>query len=251
LAGIASGGIKKLNAVKPSGKNLNAKKGERKMKRLLFLILSATIVLGSVFVGWAQEPYKIGVVNNSTGALGMFGIVQNRGIELAAEVINKAGGVDGHKIVPIIYDGETKPDVNLRMARKLINQDKIKVLIGPNFMAGIKSIGPVVNEKKIPMTNFGATVIDPAKDPYMFSFGSNNTIMAQALVEYYHKKGIKKIAIIAVKSSYGEEFAAAYRDCMRKYPDMSIVATEWFMYEDTDITPQITKLISRAELPLS
>ena len=247
LAGIASGGIKKLNAVEPSGRNLNAKKGERMMKRLLFLILSATIVVGSVFVGWAQEkkePYKIGVVNNSTGATGTFGIMQNNGVELAAEVINKAGGVNGHPIVPIIYDGETKPDVNLRMARKLIQQDKVKVLIGPNFTPGIGSIAPLVNEVKIPMIKFGGYIVNPIKDPYVFSVTVDNEVMAQGIVEYYRGKGIKKIAIAAVKTSYGEEYLASYKKYLAKYPDMMIVATEWFMPEDTDITPQISKLIA-------
>jgi branched-chain amino acid transport system substrate-binding protein len=216
------------------------------MKSLLFLMLSITLFIGSPFTGWAKElkePYKIGVVNNSTGAFGMFGIPLNDGVRLAAEVINRAGGVDGHLIVPIIYDGETKPDVCLRMARKLINQDKVKVLIGPNNSAGIKAIAPVANEAKIPMINFGALTIDTATNPYVFSGGTDNDLMAEGLVEYYHRKGIKKIALLAVKSSYGEEWTAATRKYVAKYPDMSIIAVEWFMYEDTDITPQMGKLI--------
>lgn len=217
------------------------------MKSLILLMVSITLFIGSPFTGWAQgkkEPYVIGVVNNSTGAMGMFGILQNNGIQLAADLINKAGGVDGHKIVPLIYDGETKPDVNLRMARKLIKQDKVKVLIGPNFTPGIGSIAPLVNEAKIPMPKFGGYIVDPAKDPYLFSFGGDNAVMALALVEHFRTKGIKRIAIAAVKSSYGEEFTDCYRKYVAKYPDMSIVGVEWFMLEDTDITPQITKLMA-------
>lgn len=217
------------------------------MKKLLWFTQAFILVVGIVLAGGAhaqKEPYKIGVINNETGGMGMFGIIQDRGIRLAAEVINKEGGVNGHPIEVIIYDGETKPDVNLRMARKLIEQDKVKVLIGPNFTPGIAAIAPLVNEAKVPMMKFGGFIVDPAKNPYVFSMGQDNRLIAEAMVEWYRQKGIKKIAIIAVKSAYGEEFTQSYVNYLKKYPDMRVLATEWFMPEDTDVTPQMTKLIA-------
>lgn len=202
------------------------------------------LLFAAAGAAYAKEPYKIGVINNETGAMGMFGIVQNAGIRLAAEVINKEGGIDGHKLEVIIYDGETKPDVNLRMARKLIEQDKVKVLIGPNFTPGIAAIAPLVNEARIPMVKFGGYVVNPAKDPYVFSMGQDNRLIAQSMVEWFRKKGVKKIALIAVKSAYGEEFTKGYVDYLKQFPDMQLVATEWFMPEDTDLSTQMAKLIA-------
>lgn len=222
------------------------KKGEN-MKKLFLLSLVFIWVIGAGaldYIRAQQEPYKIGVVNNETGAMGMFGIVQDRGIRLAAEVINKEGGVNGHHIEVIIYDGESKPDVCLRMGRKLISQDQVKALIGPNFTPGIAAMSSVINEAKVPMMKFGGYVADPKKDPYIFSTGQDNRLIAQSMVEWYRNKGVKKLAIIAVKSAYGEEFTKSYQDYLAKYPDMTVTAVEWFMPEDTDITPQMTKLIA-------
>ncbi len=216
------------------------------MKTRLWFTSAVMLALALGLTGpvQAQAPYKIGVINNETGGMGMFGVIQDKGIRLAAEEINKAGGINGHKLEVIVYDGETKPDVNLRMARKLIEQDKVKALIGPNFTPGIAAIAPVVNEAKIPMVKFGGFIVDPAKNPYVFSMGQDNRLIAESMVEWYRSKGIKKIAIIAVKSAYGEEFTQSYINYLKKFPDMKVVATEWFMPEDTDVTPQMTKLLA-------
>ena len=150
-----------------------------KMRLWMTLALVASAAIGFAGLVHAQsQPFKIGVVNNETGGMGMFGTVQDRGIRLAAEVINKEGGINGRKLEVIIYDGETKPDVNLRMARKLIEQDKVHVLIGPNFTPGIAAIAPLVNEAKIPMVKFGGYIVNPAKDPYVFSMGQDNRLIA-------------------------------------------------------------------------
>lgn len=217
------------------------------MKTRLGFTVAFILALGIGLVGRTHaqgEPFKIGVINNETGGMGMFGIIQDKGIRLAAEVINKEGGINGRKLEVIVYDGETKPDVNLRMARKLIEQDRVKVMIGPNFTPGIAAIAPLVNEAKIPMVKFGGYIVNPAKDPYVFSMGQDNRLIAESMVEWYRKKGIKRIAIIAVKSAFGEEFTQSYLSYLKKFPDMRVLGTEWFMPEDTDVTPQMTKLIA-------
>lgn len=220
-----------------------------KSKILLVATLVISLLIGVIGLSCRRapqllEPYKLGVVNNTTGWLGIFGIAQIDGINLAAEVINKQGGVNGHPLVITWYDGESKADVNARMARKVIEADKVDVMIGPNFTPGIAAIAPLVNEGKIPMMKFGGYVVNPAKDPWIFSMGSDNFNMAQGMVEYYTKKGYKKIAFLAVRNAFGEEFLKGYQDYLPKYPDVKILGLEWMMPEDTDITVQMTKLIA-------
>ena len=80
---------------------------------LIFMVGSALMVCVK---SEAKEPYKIGIVNNSTGFMGIVGIPQDAGSRLATEVINREGGINGNPLETIIYDGESKPEVCLRCA---------------------------------------------------------------------------------------------------------------------------------------
>ena len=219
------------------------------MKKKIFGLVALVIfMIGSTLMvcvqSEAKESYKIGIVNNSTGFMGIVGIPQDNGSHLATEVINREGGINGNPLKTIIYDGETKPDVCLRMARKLVQRDKVGVLISGNFSPGIAVIVPVSLEYKIPTMKYGTYVVDAVKEPWMFSMGTDGYMVAGGLIEFLHKKGHKKIAFIQIQDAFGETWLKGMRAYLPKFPDMKEVGIEKFMPGDTDITPQMSKLIA-------
>src|SRR5439155_155933 len=73
------------------------------------------------------KPYKIGVLQPLTGAAAAGGKTALVGTQLAADRINKSGGINGRPIELVIADYESKPDVGRRKAEKLVVEDKVDV----------------------------------------------------------------------------------------------------------------------------
>jgi branched-chain amino acid transport system substrate-binding protein len=217
-------------------------------KRDCGLVVLFILMLSSIFIIYteseAKETYRIGIVNNSTGFMGIVGIPQDAGSRLATEVINREGGINGNPLETIIYDGESKPEVCLRMARKLVDRDKIDVMISGNFSPGIAVIVPVALEYKIPTLKYGTYVVDAVKEPWMFSMGTDGHFVGRGLVDYLHRKGYKTLAFIQIQDAFGEAWLKGMRIALGKYSDMKELGIEKFMPGDTDITPQISKLMA-------
>lgn len=211
---------------------------------VVVFILMVSLTLMVCIKSEAKETYKIGIVNNSTGFMGIVGIPQDAGSRLATEVINREGGINGNPLETIIYDGESKPEVCLRMARKLVERDKVDVMISGNFSPGIAVIVPVALEYKIPTLKYGTYVVDAVKEPWMFSMGTDGHFVVRGLVDYIHRKGYKTMAFIQIQDAFGEAWLKGMRIALAQYPDMKELGIEKFMPGDTDITPQISKLMA-------
>src|SRR5882724_5368111 len=71
------------------------------------------------------KPYKIGTLQPLSGAAAAGGKTALVGIQMAADRINKSGGINGRPVELIVADYESKPDVGRRKAEKLVVDDKI------------------------------------------------------------------------------------------------------------------------------
>jgi urea transport system substrate-binding protein len=76
-------------------------------------------------------PIKIGIIADLSGPLGSFGATIRNGALLAVSEINEAGGIAGREVVPIVEDTETDVTVTAEKARKLVDEDRVDVVIGP------------------------------------------------------------------------------------------------------------------------
>src|SRR5437899_417693 len=94
------------------------------------------------------KPYKIGVLQPLTGAAAAGGKTALVGTQLAADRINKAGGINGRPLELIIADYESKPDVGRRKAEKLVVEDKVDVGEGGYLSNVCLACIPVFEEQK-------------------------------------------------------------------------------------------------------
>src|SRR4030042_5452741 len=100
-------------------------------------LLTARLALGA-------DPIKIGsVLRLSIGA--EHGIPSQRGVELAVEQVNKAGGINGRQVEVIFEDEKDSPAASVHAVQKLINVDKVVALIGPMTSGGILAAGKIAN----------------------------------------------------------------------------------------------------------
>ena len=124
----------------------------------------------------AQEPIKIGFIYVMSGRLAHYGFGAKQGAELAMDEINRAGGVNGRKLVGIYEDTQLKPDVGVQVARKLVTQDKVDVVMGIVSSGVASAVAPVMNELKTPLIITLAMTPDVTGkicNPYTFRVSQN------------------------------------------------------------------------------
>ena len=90
----------------------------------------ATAVMAFAGIAGAVEPIKIGVSGPFTGGSSSMGVSMRDGVKLAAEEINKAGGVLGRPLQLIERDDEAKNERGVQIAQELINKEKVVATVG-------------------------------------------------------------------------------------------------------------------------
>src|SRR6516165_9817951 len=155
--------------------------------------------------GRAAEPLKIGMVASLTGPAAEVGRYAIQGAKLAAEEVNKTGGVLGRPIELVIEDNQTtNPGVVLAFS-KLAGDKDIPAFIGPPFSTQIHAIAPDIQRLGKPVM-IGGT--DPQLthmgNPWLFRFRPNDIYSARVIADYGVKTlGKKKWAIVHSTDAFG------------------------------------------------
>jgi branched-chain amino acid transport system substrate-binding protein len=175
------------------------------MRKAFLAAVAACALIAAGGTGQAQEKLKIGVMATLSGALTSGGEDGVRGVQLAAK---QAGNkIAGREIDIIVAATDASPDSALRAARKLVEQDKVQLIIGP--LSGSEGIAMRDYSKTVPnlvMVNGSSgaletTYVNPS--PNFFRFNSDGAQWMAGLGEYVLKdKGYKKISVIAEDYSF-------------------------------------------------
>src|SRR5262252_7357626 len=121
-------------------------------RRAITAGLAAAIVFGlTASTGFAQELIKVGLVAALSGGSAKSGEGITRGLTIAIDEINAAGGLlGGRKLELVRRDDESNPSKGQVAARELIDQEKVAVMFGGIDSPVSLAIVPVVNKEKIP-----------------------------------------------------------------------------------------------------
>jgi len=99
----------------------------------------------------AKPDVKVGVVISLTGVGNAYGPVQKNGVELAAQRINDAGGVNGAKLVLVIDDDQSTTDGGVTAFRKQTSQDRVTAILGPTLSNTAVAAHPVAQSAQTPV----------------------------------------------------------------------------------------------------
>jgi branched-chain amino acid transport system substrate-binding protein len=170
-----------------------------------FIFLALVAILGFATIAHAQDEFKFGCIATLEGPFAALGEDGIRGVKLALKQKNFT--VAGKKIELIIMSSDASPDSAVKAARKLVEQDKVDLVIGP--LSGSEGIALKEYAKTQPQVTIlnGAsaaqdtTLRDPA--PNYFRFQTDGAQWMAGLGEYAVKvKGYKKIVTIAEDYSF-------------------------------------------------
>jgi branched-chain amino acid transport system substrate-binding protein len=189
-----------------------------KITRRLLFAAAATVTVAAAPALAQDKTLKVGGLATLEGVFAKNGEDSMRGIEMALKEHNYTAG--GYKIDLIKGSSDAKPDVAIRTARKLIEQDGIQILIGP--LSGSEGLAMKDFAKTKPEITFingssaaqDTTLRDPA--PNFFRFSSDGAQWSYGLGEYVYKtKGWKKVASLAEDYSfpYTQFFGFALEYC--------------------------------------
>ncbi|MCG8695292.1 MAG: ABC transporter substrate-binding protein, partial [Minwuiales bacterium] len=105
---------------------------KNRLKRAGLGLLAATALVASAYGAQAQDKeIKIGVIYDYTGPLAAGGSsLQALGAKIVIDYFNSQGGVEGYKINAIYADAQSKPDVAINEAVRLIEQENVDMLLG-------------------------------------------------------------------------------------------------------------------------
>src|SRR4051812_35282510 len=99
-----------------------------RVRKLGLALVGAALACGPAF---AADDIKIGAIYDLTGPFAGGGSKPaSIGNKIAIDMINERGGVEGHKIVGIFVDAQSKIDVAINEAERLLNEQKVDVLMG-------------------------------------------------------------------------------------------------------------------------
>lgn len=192
-----------------------------------------------------SKPIKIGVLASQTGGLEAYGKQTLRGFELGLEYAT--GGtmeVDGRKIQFIVEDTETKPEVAVQKATKLLEDDEVDFLVGSSSSGDTLAVLPLAEEYEKIM------VVEPAVadsitgsefNKYIFRTARNSSQDAVAGAAAIAKDGVK-IATFAPDYSFGRDGVAAFKEAAEKL-GAEIIHEEYADPAATDFTSNIQKVI--------
>lgn len=230
----------------------------KRVNKLLSVLAAGAVFMGALTgcgggggsKGADGDTIKLGAVLEMTGGSASFGISSKNGIDLALKKINEKGVLGGKKLSLVVADTKSEASEATNAMQKVISQDKVVAVIGPNQSSAVIAAGSINNGSKVvdvtPMgTNPDVTVdpgtkkvkpysfrtcfIDPFQGTVMASFASNDL-------------KVKKAAIyIDNTSDYAKGLAQFFKENFVKNGG-EVVIEEAYLQKDTDFKATLTKI---------
>ena len=161
----------------------------------------------------AKEPIRIGYLPALTGPSSSTGVGINRGVQLAVQEINAAGGIDGRQLELITRDTQSDPTKAVNGAAELTHGQKVSVVFGPVNSGESLAVVPLLARTNTPQIHpcWVDTLTDPKKYPMCFRNAPTNQQIGGAANRYVVEVlKRKKVAVISDTTGYGTASVNAY-----------------------------------------
>ena len=204
--------------------------------------LRRAIALGALLIaGAAHANLKVGIDLSSTGPAATIGITSKNAMLMWPKTIA------GQNAQYIILDDGSDPGTAVKNIRKLINEDHVDVIVGPNITpAAMAALDPVAENQTPMITLIGsASVVEPqeGKRVWAFKMAQTDSAMADVMTRYMANHNVKTVGFIGFADSYGDSWLNEFTK-FAVLRHIQVVATERFNRTDASVTGQVLKLLS-------
>jgi branched-chain amino acid transport system substrate-binding protein len=209
--------------------------------------MSAAAVYAFAGTAEAEAPtIKIGSFLSVTGPAAFLGDPEEKTLKLYVEKLNNAGGVIGRKLELVVYDDAGDSDKARTFAKRLIDQDKVDVIIGGTTTGTTMAALPLVEQAGVPFISLaGAVVIVEPVKKWVFKTPHTDRMACEKILDDMKARGISKIGVIAGAGGFDRSMRQECLKVAEKY-GITVVADESYGVKDSDMSAQLTKIKNTA-----
>ncbi len=202
----------------------------------------AVAVLAMTVAGAQAQNAKVGAVLSVTGPAAFLGDPEHKTLQMLVEQTNAAGGLLGKKLELVSYDDGSEAAKANGFAKRLLEDDKVDVIIGGTTTGATMGMYPMVEKAEMPFMSLGGgvVIVEPVKK-WMCKVAHNDRMAAEKVFLDMQKRGLKNLALISETSGFGASGRKETLAAAAKY-NIDIVADETYGAKDTDVTAQLTKI---------
>lgn len=205
-------------------------------------LLAAALLGGASLGALAADPIKIGSVLSVTGPAAFLGDPELKTLQMYIEDINKKGGVLGRHLELVHYDDGSEAAKANGFAKRLIEDDKVDIIIGGTTTGATMSMVPLVEKAGIPFVSLaGAVVVVEPVKKWVFKTPHTDRMAAEKVFEDMKKRGFSKVALLSETSGFGASGKKETEGVAGKF-GITLVANETYGPKDTDVSPQLSKI---------
>ncbi len=203
------------------------------------------IVAGAMFAAggaFAQEPIRIGAFLSATGPAAFLGDPEQKTLEMYVERLNASGGVIGRKLQLVVYDDAGDAEKARTFAKRLIEQDRVDVIVGGSTTGTTMAVVPLVEEAQVPFVSLaGAVVIVEPTKKWVFKTPHTDRMACEKIFADLRARSLTKLALISGAGGFDKSMRGECLKIAGKY-GIEVVADETYGAADNDVTAQLTKI---------
>lgn len=201
-----------------------------KMKNLIAASIAALAAAPTL------ADINVGVIASLTGPAAALGAETKKAVAMFPTTVGS------EKVNFILLDDGTDPTNATKNVRKLISEDKVDVILGPNLIVTANAMADVANNDKTPMVSVAPLDVSGDKRGYVFRSEPSSELMVNKVVADMIEGGAKTVGFIGFSDSWGELLLKALTKATEG--KMQIVATERYGRADPSVQAQVLKVIS-------
>jgi branched-chain amino acid transport system substrate-binding protein len=207
--------------------------------RMMMVVLALSLVATPAVMA---ETLKVGAILAVTGPAAFLGGPEVRTIEMLADEVNQAGGINGNKIELIVKDSGGSPEKAISFAKQLIEEEQVVAVIGPSTSGESMAVKKLFEESRTPLLSCAAAevIVNPVAS-YVFKTPQSDSFAVRRIFMTMQEMGISKIAVLAGNTGFGK---AGKEQLQAIAPTMGIEIVEAEVYDKdaNDLSAVVAKI---------
>jgi len=209
------------------------------MKALVRLAIGAAVAIAFTAAATAAD-LKVGLSVSLSGPNSSLGVPYAKGMQAAIAFRPEIGG---RKVQLIVLDDGSDPSSAGRNARKLVEEEKVDILMGSSGVPATIAISQVGRESKTPMIGLSPISLPPAESDWTVTVAQPPQLMIDAVVQRMKRDGVKTVGYIGFSDAWGD---LVYNSLMKaaEPAGIKVVTNERYARADASVTGQVLKIVA-------
>jgi branched-chain amino acid transport system substrate-binding protein len=205
---------------------------------------AAAVAVSASMSGFATgslaADLKVGLSVSLSGPNASLGVPYAKGMQAALAYKPE---INGRKVQLIVLDDGSDPTTAGRNARKLVEEEKVDVLMGTSGVPAAIAMAQVGREAKTPMIGLTPIALDPAENAWVMTVAQPTQLMIDAVVARMKINNVKTVGYVGFSDAWGD---LVYNALMKAAPGagITVVSNERYARADASVTGQILKIVA-------